>query len=176
MVTVSLIHEGEEGEIWYRLDQFKNPYYISSFGRIKRMPYNILWRGKIKHLPEKVLSGNKRSVKGYVRVHLEGKGHQVHRLVCAFFHPNPNNKPQVNHKDGNKENNHPDNLEWCTNQENRDHAVQNKLIASRQSGFGKLDSEEVFCIKILYKRGINQPKLSSLFGVCQQTISKVLKE
>lgn len=65
--------------------------------------------------------------KGYMQVvlFLEGKkkNARVHRLVAQAFLPNPNNLPQINHLDKNKKNNHLSNLEWCTNQENCEHAL-----------------------------------------------------
>jgi len=51
----------------------------------------------------------------------------VHRLVCLAFHPNPENKSDVNHIDADKSNNCSDNLEWATRQENMTHAKENKL-------------------------------------------------
>jgi hypothetical protein len=53
----------------------------------------------------------------------------IHRAVAILYVPNPDNKPQVNHIDGNKLNNHYSNLEWVSNRENKDHALENGLYA-----------------------------------------------
>lgn len=65
---------------------------------------------------------------GYCKVTLQKdkykKMYSVHRLVAEAFIPNPNNLPQVNHKDGNKQNNRMENLEWCTAKHNMNEAVK----------------------------------------------------
>jgi hypothetical protein len=65
--------------------------------------------------------------KGYLRVGIGKKLLFVHRLVAEKYMPNPDNKPQVNRKDGNKLNNCVDNLEWVSNDENRVHALKHGL-------------------------------------------------
>lgn len=73
---------------------------------------------------------------GYRQCYLrgeDGKKHskRIHRLIAKAFVPNPNNYPQVNHKDGNKLNNELSNLEWVTNAQNTQHGYDNDLYHSK---------------------------------------------
>ncbi len=71
--------------------------------------------------------------KGYYNLILNDKNYYIHRLIAIQFIPNPEKKTCVNHKDGNKENYHVDNLEWVTSSENNQHAYNNNLISNCQS-------------------------------------------
>lgn len=113
--------------------------------------------------------------KGYLRVYIGKKGYFVHRLVAIAFIPNPENKPQVNHKDGNKLNNSVENLEWCTNQENRTHAIKNGLHrCGEQCSYSKLNEKQVLKIlNLLYNGQHTVTEISKMFGVSRGTISDI---
>ena len=94
-------------------------YKIYEDGRVESYKDN---HGNIHNEPKKVLKGYP-NTKGYLLVDLRPKrAIKIHRLVACAFIDNPFNKPQVNHIDGNKNNNHCNNLEWVTNSENQIHA------------------------------------------------------
>ena len=108
-----------ETELWSHVPtNYKQAtYYISSHGRIKSIHNN----GRHQYL-----TGSIGMRYGKPRYHKTKIGY-THRLVALHFVPNPHNKPQVNHIDGNKQNNHYTNLEWCTGEENNEHAVRTGL-------------------------------------------------
>jgi len=115
------------------------------------------------------------NTKGYARVIIGGKKYFVHRLVAELYVPNPENKPQVNHIDGNKLNNCADNLEWVTNLENRSHAVKTGLqIQGEKCPWAKLSEADVKYIR--NHTDFNKQFLASQFGVSVRTIKDVLSE
>lgn len=67
---------------------------------------------------------------GYLYFFSKGKTYKVHRIVATVWIPNTGNLPEVNHKDGNKQNNHKDNLEWVTHHQNIIHALENGIHAT----------------------------------------------
>lgn len=102
---------------WRPITDFPN-YQVSDSGEV----VNIVTGKQLKPIHERT---------GYSHVTLCGDGRHkqtsIHRLVAREFINNPENKPMVNHIDGNKANNHVDNLEWCTYSENMQHAYRTGL-------------------------------------------------
>ena len=99
------------------------------------------------------------------------KLHKIHRLVALTFIPNPENKPQVNHIDGNKANNHIDNLEWASAKENINHAWASGLSKS------KLTEEDVLYIRTNYipkSPDFGGRALAKKFNVTPAAISNVV--
>ena len=121
---------------------------------------------------------------GYYKISIyfpdRNKQYKVHRLVASKYIPNPNNLPCVNHKDGNKLNNHKDNLEWCTHQENSQHASTLGLMVQKfgeDNPQSKLTLEDVeYCRRVYIPRDkeFGGSALARRFGVAQQVMSKVL--
>lgn len=113
-------------EIWKDICGYEGMYQISNLGNVKsltRITYNK--DGKIANrLEEKVMKLNS-TFGGYLQVSLRKNGTRknvrVHRLVAEYFIPNPDNKPEVNHKNRDVSDNSVDNLEWCTPKENMKH-------------------------------------------------------
>ena len=119
-------------EIWKDVKGYECLYQVSNLG-------NVRSKNKVgidgRKIEGKLLKGGMFSNKYKfvcLRKQGENKNCLIHRLVAEAFIPNPNNYPIVNHKDGNKQNNNVENLEWCTYHENRMHA--NKLGLTYQKG------------------------------------------
>lgn len=140
---------------------YENEYQISKTGIVRskdRICVDSLGRRRFR---EGIVLSPDIAQNGYYRVTLAKNGVKkqkyLHRLIAIHFIDNPENFPQVNHKDGNKLNNSIDNLEWCTNQHNIIHAYKLGLIehvkGENHPNYGKTGSKskrakEVVCINI----------------------------
>lgn len=167
-----------EIEIWMPIENFER-YEVSSLSRIRSVDAMIkTGRGGLSLFQSTLLKSVIR--KGYATVNLSKEGRHyirsVHRLVAEAFIPNPDNLPQVNHKDGNKLNNLIDNLEWCTPRENTRHALATGLAhhgKGEQMGSTKLSEAQV--IEIRKQAGIvSNPELAKMFSVSESNIYLIL--
>lgn len=117
-------------EEWSEIEGFDGQYSVSSLGRVRsnyRWHINPMTLTRHKKVRELIMTPNL-SRAGYLRIKLsDRKIHFIHRLVASCFCDNGDNKPYVNHIDGNKSNNTPGNLEWVTTQENNQHAWDSGL-------------------------------------------------
>lgn len=118
-------------EIWKDIKDYEGLYQVSNYGRVKSLG------GKSNHKKSIVLKQNK-DKNGYFFVILKHNGtskyYKVHRLVAEAFIPNPNNKPQVNHLDENKQNNNVYNLEWASCKENIRYSQSKKVNQYSKDG------------------------------------------
>lgn len=166
-------------EIWKDIPGYENLYRVSTFGNVKSYK-KIGWMNRnncTRIFKPKDL--NPSHSHGYLNVRLtknkKSKLLFVHRLVLLAFIPNPENKPQVNHKNGIKTDNRIDNLEWVTAVENIAHSLKTGL-AIRKSGedhhYAKLSNNQVKEIRSLKD---NVKFLANKYDVSIQTIYNILK-
>jgi len=170
-----------EGEVWVGVPGYEGLYEASSLGRIKvldRVTESVRNNTVFKVVKyQKVLSPDT-DRDGYFQVTLSQnrkiKNFKVHRLVCLSFHPNPENKPTVNHKNGIKTDNRPENLEWATMLENRREAIRLGLWDKKgeKHPLAKLTDTQVLEIREKMKTQ-SQTAVALEYGVSQVLIGRI---
>lgn len=128
-------------ERWLPIKEYEEHYMVSDFGRIKsidrRLPMRWPSGTKTRFHKGKIKNATAHYKNEYLSVMLKVGGIEdrwlVHRLVAEHFQENPENKPEVNHKDGKKHNNHYLNLEWATALENTTHSIETGLNKNRHA-------------------------------------------
>lgn len=163
-------------EVWKEIEEFEGYYLISNFGRVfstSKLRSVNFEKGKSQRLGRNLILSPYKTKNGYLQISFKlypiNKKRYIHRLVAKAFISNPDNKKQINHLDGNKSNNRVENLEWCTNQENRNHAVKNFLQKTL------LNKKQVLEIRSKFiPRKYPAIKLAKEYGVSKSCIQGVL--
>lgn len=148
-------------EIWKPIEE--NPVYlVSNYGRVRTIDHPVWCKVNNSYSIRKgrfcipTNNNSKRYWRVGVQINNRQKHLAIHRLVAKAFIPNPNNLPQINHIDGDKNNNKVSNLEWCNNGYNQAHAWKNHLKnvtkMSEHSSLRKLTVEQVRFIKEEYNK------------------------
>ena len=159
-------------EIWKVIDGYDGRYEVSNQGNVKSN-YGV---GRI--LKPAITSWNNHPIKALI---LNKNGKQkcckVHRLVAEAFIDNPDNKPEVNHKDGNSLNNNDWNLEWNTHDENMKHATKNRLLDMKGEKHWKSILTEITVREIRSKytpKKYTQQMLSTEYNVSKRQIRNII--
>lgn len=146
-------------EVWQPVRGYEGRYEVSDTGQVKGT------KG-----PRKPV----KTARGYVQVDLCKHGtcrkFFIHRLVATHFIPNPNQCPQVNHKDGNKTNNFVSNLEWCTAAQNAIHAVRLLERHGENMPNAKMTSEQVRSIRTDTRL---HREIAADYGISRQVVSRI---
>lgn len=167
---------------------YKGHYEASRDGVLRSVARTIMRAdGKPLRVPARVLSTTV-SNRGYERASMvrDGKARRigVHQAVAAAWLPAPpgpigtkhGSQYVVNHKDGNKANNHADNLEYVTSRENVAHARRTGLLSAKGilNHKARLTEDDVRAVRVAYAGGETQVSLAARYGVSQTTISRVV--
>ena len=147
-------------EEWRPIEGYEGLYEVSSYGRVRSLDrYVKTCYGSYRLYKGKVLSPGKKS-DGYLLINLSCNGKyntiRVHRLVAQAFLPNPDNLPEVNHKDENKTNNSVENLEWCDRKYNMNFGTRIKRLINTKIKNSYVNEENVGLSKKEYWKKYNQ--------------------
>ncbi len=173
--------ENLQNEIWKPVMGYEGMYEISNYGRVKSLGRAIVDKyGYIQRISTDKLLKLTQEKSGYLSVVFNNKGFSkkklVHRVVAIHFLNNPQEKPQVNHKDGIKNNCHFLNLEWATISENTQHAYNSGLIKKRfneDCNLTTISNNKIDEIKNLLLLGFRNCEISKMTGICKPTISSI---
>lgn len=166
-------------EIWADIPEWEGKYQISNYGRFKSIG------GRSKKLnPDGEITYGAKDIFGYRVATLRRPPKtrmmiRIHTLVGNAFVLKKESKLKlcINHKDGNKSNNHFENLEWITSAENIKHAVDTGLfnIKGENHPSVKLTKEKVIQMRELRKKGLTHQAIADMFGICRRQAGDVIK-
>jgi hypothetical protein len=167
-------------EVWKDIKGYEGHYQISNLGRVKSLSRAVKSRVGVFGTKKEIILKPFKNGDGYLKYKLciNGKEKSVisHRLVANEFLENPLNKPQVNHKNGIKDDNRVDNLEWVTSSENVIHSLANNLKIPQKGsehGMSKLTEKEVLEIRAI-GRTKTLKEVGKIYNVDMSLVSMIL--
>lgn len=164
----------QEIEEWADINGLQNEYQISSLGRLRSLDMVVPVSGGGSRKVVGRIRRNAINKNRYVVNSIRNKTYFIHVEVAKAFIPNPENKPEVNHLDGDKSNCKKSNLAWVTRIENIEHAFKNKLIKPAvgvNQSQTKLTEEQVRLVMNSPNKGMRQ--LGRELGVDHKSISAI---
>ena len=142
-------------EIWKDIEGYEGLYQVSNLGRVKYLPkYNTKKEGIMAYT---IRSGYRNLI---LRKNGKRKSKQIHRLVAQAFISNPENKPFVNHKDFNRQNNIVENLEWVTQKENVHWSINN-MKKRKKCSYSKTGEKYIYLKNNRYRVCIDKKEYKS---------------
>lgn len=169
--------------IWKPVLGYEEIYLVSNTGIIKSVDHLVTHKDGKNRIQKGRILKTEISNKGYFQVSLSKNKVRfhtgVHRVVAIAFIPNPNNLPEVNHKDGNKLNNEDDNLEWNSSSDNQIHAVLNNLInpnLGEKHHMSKISNKQIINLRNLHKSGLNNKELAKHYCISETAMSNILRK
>lgn len=170
-------------EEWKPVPNFEGLYEVSNLGRVRSVERKVRSNQRNNHffaVKQRFLLPDISAAYYRVTLSKDGKTKRfsVHRLVCEAFLENPENKPFVNHKDGDKLNNTLSNLEWVTQSENCIHALETGLakpVKGERHGMAKYSEETVNEIRMLYETtSMTHQSIADKFGIDRRYITELI--
>lgn len=171
--------KAEEEEVWKTYPEL--PFIeASSLGRVRTVDHWVTYKNGRRQLYKGHVLKQYKERNGYMRVKFSVDGKLVcllvHRIIAASFLPNPDNLPEVNHKDNDRTNNSVDNLEWCTSQYNSNY--KKNFGTSPAQIYGQLFGRPVIAVNLETSEVLwfeSQHEAGRKLGVSYQNINKVVK-
>lgn len=160
-------------EVWKPIGGYENYYEVSESGTVRSIERKVHWLNRSRTIKSRIIQSRVNN-RGYEELRLSkngiAKSKFPHILTAMAFVPNPDNKPEVNHLDGNKLNNHYTNFSWVTHSENIQHAYDTGLI--------KVKSKSVIneCTGALYSSIKEAAKAINIsYGTCRNYLNGNIK-
>lgn len=169
-------------EVWRPIVGWEGLYEVSNCGRVRSLDRWVRCKLNSRQFREGKIRVPIIDKDGYEKVTMSGGGKfkimPIHRLVAIAFIPNPENLPEINHKDLDKRNNRDENLEWYDNKRNIHHAISKgrRHAVTNPRCARKLTIEQVQAIRKLRFEGLSYRKIGKEFGIHNTTVWAIVND